>query len=200
MKCVQRSCTREVVDERYKLCITCREYARKVMQKYRKLHPTKSQAYRSSHREQISAYRRQYTQMNREELHRKRRQYYLDNYELELARHRQWKKDTPEKHRINGHNRRARKRTNGGTFNFKELNELFEKQEGFCVYCGELLYSSFDKDIHIDHKTPISRGGSNDISNIALSCATCNLQKGAKTAEEFIQTRQLFISTKESLL
>jgi 5-methylcytosine-specific restriction endonuclease McrA len=39
--------------------------------------------------------------------------------------------------------------------------------------------------------TPISRGGTNNIENITLSCAKCNLSKGAKTVEEFLEWRNL---------
>ena len=99
---------------------------------------------------------------------------------------RDWSKVHSEQRRINEHNRRARISGNGGTFTFKELNALFEQQEGFCFYCGELLYSSFDKDIHIEHKIPISRGGVNDASNIVLSCASCNMKKHTMTHEEFM--------------
>lgn len=98
-----------------------------------------------------------------------------------------WYDANLEKYKTYNNNRRARIKGNGGTFTFKELNEQFERQEGFCYYCGELLYKSFDSSVHIDHMTPISRGGSNDISNIALSCAACNLKKHTQTAEEFLQ-------------
>jgi 5-methylcytosine-specific restriction endonuclease McrA len=33
---------------------------------------------------------------------------------------------------------------------------------------------------HIDHVIPMSRGGSDDLSNLVLSCSTCNEAKGAK--------------------
>lgn len=83
-------------------------------------------------------------------------------------------------------NRRARINGNGGTYTRKEISDIFEQQEGFCHYCGKLLYASFDSKIHIEHKVPIFRGGSNNIENIALSCATCNHKKGLKTDTEFL--------------
>ena len=98
-----------------------------------------------------------------------------------------YRKEYPEHVKVANHNCRARKKENGGTFTFRELNEQFERQEGFCYYCGKLLYASFESAVHVDHKTPLARGGSNDISNIALSCAACNLKKHTKTAEEFLQ-------------
>jgi hypothetical protein len=34
-----------------------------------------------------------------------------------------------------------------------------------------------DKDLEIDHKLPISRGGTDDIDNLTLLCKECNLKK-----------------------
>jgi hypothetical protein len=35
---------------------------------------------------------------------------------------------------------------------------------------------------HIDHLRPISRGGGNEESNLALSCARCNVRKSGRTS------------------
>jgi 5-methylcytosine-specific restriction endonuclease McrA len=40
---------------------------------------------------------------------------------------------------------------------------------------------------HIEHKIPISRNGSNDWENLAISCKTCNLRKNTKTEKEYIE-------------
>ena len=37
----------------------------------------------------------------------------------------------------------------------------------------------------IEHKTPLSRGGTNDPTNLVLSCSRCNARKGKLTVEEF---------------
>lgn len=41
----------------------------------------------------------------------------------------------------------------------------------------------------IDHKTPLSRGGSNWPGNIQLLCLPCNDSKGTKTMDEWITWR-----------
>jgi len=38
---------------------------------------------------------------------------------------------------------------------------------------------------HVDHAYPIVHGGDNRRDNKVLSCATCNLSKGPKSAKEF---------------
>ena len=54
------------------------------------------------------------------------------------------------------------------------------KYEYRCVYCGRT-----DCPFELDHILPRSRGGSNRIANLALSCHDCNTAKGNRTAAEF---------------
>jgi len=49
-----------------------------------------------------------------------------------------------------------------------------------CVYCG-----STEGPFHFNHIWPVSRGGSDDASNIVVACAPCNLSKGGKTLREW---------------
>lgn len=62
---------------------------------------------------------------------------------------------------------------------------VFKKTNGKCFYCNESLL--IDGGWHIEHMHPISRGGSNDISNLVPSCPICNLTKNTKTAKEFLE-------------
>lgn len=55
--------------------------------------------------------------------------------------------------------------------------------DGACCYCGSVC------EMTVEHLTPLSRGGTNEIGNIAPACADCNLRKRAKTAEEFAPDR-----------
>jgi 5-methylcytosine-specific restriction endonuclease McrA len=57
----------------------------------------------------------------------------------------------------------------------------FSANEFVCEFCGKEL--GFD--YHLEHLTPLSRGGSNDIKNLGISCEKCNLTKSSKTVEEF---------------
>lgn len=51
-----------------------------------------------------------------------------------------------------------------------------------CAYCGGLLN---DDTLMIDHITPRSKGGKNNMDNLLPCCRACNSSKGAKTLEEF---------------
>lgn len=59
---------------------------------------------------------------------------------------------------------------------------LYDRQEGRCVYCRRY----FPVDImHVDHKKPISKGGSDEMDNLQVLCPTCNSSKGSYTDEEY---------------
>ncbi len=62
------------------------------------------------------------------------------------------------------------------------IEALWKFQDGRCAYCFSL---SPLEAVTIDHVTPMSRGGSHTIDNIALACRPCNQSKGTKTASEF---------------
>ena len=52
--------------------------------------------------------------------------------------------------------------------------EVF-KRDGFtCQYCGGKPPAAI---LHIDHITPVSAGGTNDLANLVTSCKDCNLGK-----------------------
>lgn len=52
---------------------------------------------------------------------------------------------------------------------------LVEKDGKVCAICARLLST-----IHLDHIVPLSRGGTNDMSNLRLLCPRCNLSKGSR--------------------
>lgn len=66
------------------------------------------------------------------------------------------------------------------------LGEMLCRQDARCAYCRTLL----PKGYHIDHKMPVSRGGTNDLSNLHLTCPRCNMVKGALTHEEFLVSKK----------
>lgn len=55
-----------------------------------------------------------------------------------------------------------------------------------CRYC---TYTGTEKDFEVDHITPTSRGGSDEIFNKQIICSGCNRQKGDMTDEEYVNWR-----------
>ena len=52
---------------------------------------------------------------------------------------------------------------------------LFRKHNFQCVYCGKKPPKT---ELQIDHKIPISRGGTHKKENLTVSCSHCNRGKG----------------------
>lgn len=48
-----------------------------------------------------------------------------------------------------------------------------------CYHCGGI-----DENGHCDHLLPLSKGGTDAISNLVWSCERCNLKKGSKVLED----------------
>jgi 5-methylcytosine-specific restriction endonuclease McrA len=57
-----------------------------------------------------------------------------------------------------------------------------------CVFCGvRTTRQPGPTQSNIDHAIPRSRGGSNTLGNAQNTCRTCNLDKGARTTEEYLE-------------
>lgn len=53
--------------------------------------------------------------------------------------------------------------------------EVLNRDGPWCYLCDSRVLLD---GLHFDHIIPVSRGGSNEASNIGVSCAACNLSKG----------------------
>ena len=99
-----------------------------------------------------------------------------------LATVRSWQARNPEvvkaMSRATRHARRA-----AGSFTAEEWLALLEASGGRCHWCEE----SIEGTPHADHVVPLARGGAGSIDNVVVSCAPCNLSKGAKLVEEWLQ-------------
>lgn len=54
--------------------------------------------------------------------------------------------------------------------------KILKKSNFTCQHCGR---KAPDIELHIDHKTPIKRGGKNKLKNYQVLCSDCNLGKGS---------------------
>lgn len=63
---------------------------------------------------------------------------------------------------------------------------LLEKFNRRCVYCP-----ATDVPLQVEHVIPRARGGSNRISNLAISCHPCNEAKGARDVRDFLSHDQV---------
>lgn len=60
---------------------------------------------------------------------------------------------------------------------------VFHRDGYTCRYCGNKKAERYE----LDHIVPRSRGGSDRVSNLVVSCRECNVAKGNQSAEEFLE-------------
>jgi len=118
-----------------------------------------------------------------------------------------WRKNNPEKNREFGRRRHAANPAKSRAKNRKykalkksELGiweedafierQLYLYQNGKCFYCATPLNLLDLKTFHLEHCTPLTRGGKHCVSNVVLSCPPCNHSKRNKTAEEFMRMKE----------
>ena len=75
----------------------------------------------------------------------------------------------------------------GGKLTIKTIQKVYEDnikkyRTLTCVYC--VLPIQFGKDT-LEHKIPLSRSGTNEYSNLAIACKSCNCKKHNRTLEEW---------------
>lgn len=102
----------------------------------------------------------------------------------ELARNRErvkeWRKDNPDLNRALNSLRRAAQRGAAGTgyTTAAHIVARIRFYGGRCYYCQ-------DEATSIDHRIPLSRGGSHWPANLVPACRSCNSRKNTKTESEF---------------
>jgi hypothetical protein len=58
---------------------------------------------------------------------------------------------------------------------------IFERDSSKCFYCGQKVN---ENNATLDHKIPLSKGGTNSKDNLVVCCFECNSIKSGKTFEE----------------
>ena len=94
--------------------------------------------------------------------------------------HRTWYKRNKFKTILSNHRRRAQQA--GSTVTPSDIHKLFVRQQGKCAYCRKRISHSL---FHLDHVVPLARGGTNDLNNLFVACAPCNLSKVDRLAQEW---------------
>jgi hypothetical protein len=63
------------------------------------------------------------------------------------------------------------------------LDAVYSKTNGFCWYCGTVIppFSNWQ----VDHQTPRSRGGGDEIQNLFPACQPCNSLKSNRDLEGY---------------
>jgi 5-methylcytosine-specific restriction endonuclease McrA len=104
---------------------------------------------------------------------------YARNREARLQQSLEYHRSHPEVRKSIDNKRRLQRLASGTNFTPAEWLALVASHAGCCAYCGE------QGPMEADHRTPLSRGGSNAIENMLPACRRCNAKKHQMTEEEF---------------
>lgn len=160
------------------------EKSREAARRFRQRHPEKARAaVRAAWAKNRSKYEagiRRWRKENVEKFRAYREKWKITHPDLHEAALEKWRKENPDCLRASRARRRARVRNADGNYTPEDIGEIFQRQEGRCVYCQQQL----GKQYHADHIIALARGGSNWPSNIQLCCPRCNCIKGAKGHDE----------------
>lgn len=146
---------------------------------------TANKAYVEANKNRISARKKFWYEQNKDRISDDFKKKYAENPEFYCEQRRKHSRGNLLLRRAENQRRRAVKRNAEGSFCKGDIDALFDKQRGICVGCETDISVAF----HIDHKTPLSRGGSNWPANLQLLCSTCNLTKGSMTMEEWMSRK-----------
>lgn len=123
------------------------------------------------------AQNRRWAEQNKDRCAELSREYYGRNRERVLELRRQRNKENPDKaNKAIARWNSLAKSASGGLFQADRPEYLARARfyGGFCAYCQEKPYETFD------HAIPLTRGGGNWPANIYPTCRRCNCSKGAK--------------------
>lgn len=123
-----------------------------------------------NNKDKIKSYNKKYYDNNKCLVKIKQKEYRLNNKEVILVR-----------------NRARRELIKNFKISQRDIINLLNLFDNKCYYCGIGVKRGIN--LHLDHKLPLSKGGQHEINNLVPACITCNLRKGTKTSEEFLNIR-----------
>src|SRR5215213_2640007 len=176
-----------------KVCVSARvrENRRERLEQYAQYEKTRAnlpnrvgarRKYQEEHKEEISEYKKRWAADNEEKVAASKLAYYEREREEVIARSKKWTEDNPEKvsqaKANNRRKRRAARHASLGSFTAEEFKALCEGYGNRCLACG-----GAEAALEADHVVPLTKGGSDDISNIQPLCGSCNRKKFVNTID-----------------
>lgn len=170
-------------DGKNNICKTC---SREDNLRYSKLNREVLRQYQVNYRDinkgVLVEKRKELYPLKKELFSERQKAYYSENKEVYAKKDRGYRQTSLGKASVS--NSRHKRRTitkQGDVTQVQMLQLLSDGKECFYCQCDLSIVKA-----HIDHFTPLSKGGRHTISNLVVSCATCNLRKGAKDPFQFM--------------
>ena len=123
--------------------------------------------WRIENKDYLYEYNKKYKEENREQINKRDRT-----------------RNKTEARKISMLNKSHKRRTieKRGDVSNSEIKKLLNESTK-CYWCNKKLSNKK----HLDHYIPLSKGGEHTLTNLVVSCPTCNLQKNAKDPYQFAQ-------------
>ena len=168
-------------------CVTCKaEHDERYRQRHNAAIKKNQAKYRDKNRKRLRKWFKNHYRTNRTIIRERQRLYSIRTSAKNVARAAKWKRANPESVKACTRNRRARIKGNGGKHTARDIQALLKLQRYRCKACRADVRISGH---HVDHKTPICRGGSNGPRNLQILCPKCNFDKRDMTMREFMSYR-----------
>lgn len=168
----------------------------------------KKQEWYKNNAEYVAKAKKTYRDSNKESIAATKKQWCLNNpekvrasYIRKLNKIRKdklpnlWALNNPEKVAIIKKNYKHRRRVKEkeGSVSTSGLNNWLATMPKFCEYCGTSCLNNY----HIDHIDPLSKNGKHELSNLAIACPSCNLQKSNRKLVQWLAIKTLEIKDKK---
>lgn len=154
------------------------EKVNEIQKRYRERHPDEvrvaSQRWRLKNPEKARKSDKNWRENNLQKARDNSKKWHENNRYTRTRQNREWHQNNPDRVKEKRHRRRALEFNAGGQFTAADWKAIVKQQNGRCLACGQ------KKKLTADHIVPLSRGGSNDASNIQGLCLSCNDSKGTK--------------------
>lgn len=158
----------------------CRICGRKATSEYRKNNWLKCRAklyqWREKNQERWKEMKRRSARRHPETEARNRKLH----AEKARAKTREWQKKYPERVLLQCNKRRAIKVGAVGLYTIDGWLQKLAYHGGRCYYCKLI-----PRKVVMEHRIPLSRGGTNWLANLVPSCTSCNCSKHNKTEKEY---------------
>lgn len=147
--------------------------------------------YRENNKEAISNNFKQYYEKNKGYIKENSKEYYKKNKEA-IAEYKREYCRTPQGREVRRraiNKRRASKLKNGGSYTKKQWEECKEFFNNKCAYSGQPITTD---NSHIEHITPLSKGGTSYIWNLCTSLDSVNISKSNNNMETWYRKQEYF--------
>jgi 5-methylcytosine-specific restriction endonuclease McrA len=145
---------------------------------YRRYYYRHHESVKARNREQKRVFRLSYPERNREIA----RAWAAANREKLKVLARQYRAADPARYAAYTLKWRLLKKQAHGSHTQRQIDDLYALSQGQCTVCKRELCGRY----HADHILPLTKGGSDDISNIQILCPSCNGKKRNQDFAEFL--------------